>query len=46
MLSDEQIEDLIVNATAPLLKEIEQLKIRVKILEDIVTDVPDDVIRP
>lgn len=46
MLSDEQIEDLIANATAPLLTEIEQLKIKVKILEDIVTDVPDDVVRP
>ena len=46
MMTDEQIEDLIVNTTAPLLKEITDLKVRVAVLEQIVSDVPDDVIRP
>lgn len=42
-LSDEQIEELIVNTTAPLLKEIEDLKRRVNLLENILANVPDDV---
>ena len=44
MMTDEQIEDLIVKTTAPLLKEIEDLKIRVNLLENIVANVPDDVV--
>jgi vacuolar-type H+-ATPase subunit D/Vma8 len=43
MLSDEQIEELIVNTTTPLLKEIEDLKRRVNLLENILANVPDDV---
>jgi vacuolar-type H+-ATPase subunit D/Vma8 len=42
-LSDEQIEELIVNTTTPLLKEIEDLKRRVNLLENILANVPDDV---
>ena len=44
MLSDEQIEELIVNTTTPLLKEIEDLKRRVNLLENILANVPDDVV--
>ncbi len=43
-LSDEQIEELIVNTTTPLLKEIEDLKRRVNLLENILANVPDDAI--
>ena len=46
MMTDEEIEDLIVNTTAPLLKEIADLKRRVALLESIVSDVPSDVIVP
>lgn len=42
-LSDEQIEELIVNTTTPLLEEIEDLKRRVNLLENILVNVPDDV---
>ena len=44
IMTDDEIEDLIVNTTAPLLKKIEQLEIRVATLENIVSDVPSDVI--
>ena len=44
MLNDEQIEELIVNTTTPLLEEIEDLKRRVNLLENILANVPDDVI--
>ena len=43
MMTDEQIEELIVNTTTPLLKEIEDLKRRVNLLENILANVPDDV---
>lgn len=44
MMTDEQIEELIVNTTTPLLKEIEDLKRRVNLLENILANVPDDAI--
>ena len=43
-MTDEEIEQLIVNTTTPLLKEIEDLKRRVNLLENILANVPDDVV--
>lgn len=43
-MNDEQIKELIADTTAPLLKEIEDLKLRVNLLENIVANVPDDVV--
>ena len=43
-MTDNQIEELIANTTAPLVKEIEDLKRRVNLLENILANVPDDVI--
>lgn len=45
MMTDDEIEELIVNTTAPLLKEIEDLKRKVARLENIVSE-PSDVIFP
>lgn len=41
---EELIEDVVVKATAPLLKDIEMLKIKVKVLEEAAANVPSDIV--
>lgn len=45
-MNDDEIKKLIVEANAPLLKRITDLEIEVKLLKDIVANVPDDVVYP
>ena len=41
---EDLIEDIVVKATAPLLKDIEMLKIKVKVLEEAAANVPSDIV--